>query len=487
MNTIRTRHRWVSAIVAGLLLVGAIAAAPGITAQDDGAAPVVTTPDDGADPGTEPLLDLAAITLQPADVGVPGYRLGDSYTEGLERWAAFANEYRGGDAEGEDAWRERLEDAGFRRSYTNRLGLVAENDPNVYRSEILSYVLEYATADGASDGFTLLEDEAGIAGTGDVPGRAAGGFGEEWELTRIADEFDDGTPYFALDLTFRRDRFVAGVTVVDYAGDRPAVATVESLAITLELHLSNALSGFAPAPGLGNRIARYSGDAVVTFSDRYEDLNGVAIPRAGETEAETLDRQTYDADIGADAVYYLYQSIALDPDDQDASAGYAQTLYRFTGRREATVWAKDAAAFFVANPGVYLDVRLVEDAAEVGDGSATLAYGYQRADGTRADGYFVYLYVGKDVAALQLDAPGGVPLAVVEDLAAAQGACLQDGACPDPLPAPDLPAPGAAASPVASPVASPAATPAASPRSNVVVINPNGGDNRPTPEATATA
>ena len=463
----RTRHRWVLAIVAGLLLLGGIVGVvPGTTAQDDEAA----TED-------HPLLDLAALTLQPADTGVPGYRLGDSYTDGLDAWASFANEYREGDADGEDEWRERLEDAGFRRSYTNRLGLISDEDPDVYRSEILSYVLEYATADGASDGFTLLEDETGIERTGDVPGR--GSYGEEWELTRIADEFDDGTPYYALDLTFRSDRLVAGVTVVDYAGDRPDVATIEALATTLEYRVDTALSSFpAPTPGLGNRIARYSGDAVATFSDRYEDLNGVAIPRSGETEADALDRQTYDADIGADAVYYLYQSITLDPDDENAYAGYAQTLYRFTGRRAALVWAKDAAAFFVDNPGVYLDVELVEDAAEVGDGSATLAYGYERIDGTRVDGYFVYLYAGKEVAALQLDAPGGVPLEVIEDHAAAQAACLADGACPDPLPAPDLPAPETEATPAASPVASP--------RPEVVVINPNAGNNRPTPEATGT-
>jgi hypothetical protein len=77
------------------------------------------------------------------------------------------------------------------------------------------------------------------------------------------------------------------------------------------------------------------------------------------------------------------------------------------------------------------------DATDLGDES--LAFSFVRAfdDGSQYTGYEVFVRVGSTVAAVSLEGPPDMPLEQVTEIAAAQAACLQAGACPDALAVPE--------------------------------------------------
>ena len=94
------------------------------------------------------------------------------------------------------------------------------------------------------------------------------------------------------------------------------------------------------------------------------------------------------------------------------------------------------------------------EATDLGDES--LAFSFVRAfdDGNQYAGFEVFVRVGEIVAAVSLEGPPDMPLQQVTELAAAQAACLEAGACPEALPVPEA----FLAAPAATPAA---ATPAA--------------------------
>jgi hypothetical protein len=101
--------------------------------------------------------------------------------------------------------------------------------PSRLRTFVAPYVIEYATREGAAAGFELLESEAPDMGMKDVPDTRV--IGDRSEITRFRrSSGENGELYRALDLTFQVDNLVAGVTVGEFDGREPDLATVEAVA-----------------------------------------------------------------------------------------------------------------------------------------------------------------------------------------------------------------------------------------------------------------
>ena len=195
-------------------------------------------------------------------------------------------------------------------------------------------MIEYASIEGAAAGFALLETEASDAGMKDVPG--TGVIGDRSEITRFRRSSDNGEPYRALDLTFQVDNLVAGVTVGEFGGREPDLATVEALAERLleKVRLGQAGSG----PGLSNLALRLAGPDIETRSDEYGRLDGQTFPNYGETPDELADRAERYGD--AIDVYGVGQSILRGSPARTDDTRYCVSLYQFASEQDAAGWLK---------------------------------------------------------------------------------------------------------------------------------------------------
>ena len=87
------------------------------------------------------------------------------------------------------------------------------------------------------------------------------------------------------------------------------------------------------------------------------------------------------------------------------------------------------------------DVQIVQDAAQFGDDSAFVAF-TRDWDWGATSGYRIYVRLGNRVAMVHVDGDPAISLTEAEQIAAAQLACLEDGACGEPLTVPGfIPAP----------------------------------------------
>jgi hypothetical protein len=127
-------------------------------------------------------LDLAAMTLTPADLNEPGFQIGDGRTQTLEdRISAQV-------AEGADPADVRafLEDVGWERGYRARLGRPTTPDGDVLDALVVSSVVEFATERGARVGFPRTP--AGAAAVRMRPpsrGRGRSAMNRRWSGRRI--------------------------------------------------------------------------------------------------------------------------------------------------------------------------------------------------------------------------------------------------------------------------------------------------------------
>ncbi|MBW3633162.1 MAG: sulfatase [Chloroflexi bacterium] len=392
-------------------------------------------------------LDLAAMALTPSDLddlGLTGFGQQTSafltLEEQVEQLATAAS--LGMDA---DAIGSGLAAAGFQRRYQRQLGLPSRPGapPSRLHTFVAPYVIEYASSEGAAAGFALLETEAPDARMKDVPETRV--IGDRSEVTRFRQSSENGEPYRALDLTFQVDNLVAGVTVGEFHGREPDLATVEALAERL---LERVRLGQASAdPGLSNLALRLGGPDIETRSDEYGRISGQTFPNYSETPDEFADRTQRYGD--AVAVYGVGQSIPVGGPARTDDTRYFVSLYEFGSERDAVGWLQDGVARAELSPNV-IAATPVAGAAVIGDASATLAIATERGGAGTARGYLVEVRVGARTAQVQLLGVPDVPLAPVEELARSQVACLQAGACP-----------GYASPPASLP--QPAATPEATP------------------------
>lgn len=405
----------------------------------------------------EPDRDLAALTIRPGDLEEPGWVHEGAFFEQLAGEAAGYAAYLGGGGPVEPVI-ETMTAMGWQRKYIHSIALPSPASPGLPPQRIRSYITEYATPDGAADGFAHFEDETPIESARDVPTSRTFGDGSELTEDRGVSGID-GRRYRSLDLTFRSGNLVAGVTLIIYENailTSPTGDIIESLAALLEARM---VAGTDPAAGLGAIVSRLAPPepAVVTYDDAYYRFEGVDVPVAGEAAMEATRR----ADTYADAteVYQLWQGI-----DAGAPAGllYGVTLLRFPSDQAAAGWVTDLETILAANP-FYRAFQPVAVMQPLGDQTNALSY-VAGGDASTPRAVLVAVRAGNVVARVHVVPQGrasDVPADPVIELAAAQAACLAGGACApvDAIPAALLTLPAEPA-PQASPVA---ATPAATP------------------------
>src|SRR5215208_5959221 len=386
-----------------------------------------------------PPLDLAAMALTPLDlddIGLTGFGQQTSAFLGLEQQAeqyALTGAATPGLASDADQVRAALIAAGFQRRYQRQLGRPSRPGapPSRLRTFVAPYVIEYASAEGAGAGFTLLETEIPEAEMNDVPGTRI--IGDRSEITRFRRSTDNGEPYRALDLTFQVDNLVAGVTIGEFNSRQPDLATVEALA---DLLLAKVRRGQAEGgPGTSSVILRLEGPDIETRSDEYGRLDGQTLPNYGETSDELAARAGRYGD--ALVVYGVGQSIARGSPARTDDIRIGVSIYQFASELDAAGWLQSGAERAEQSPNI-IEAIPVPGAATIGDASGTLAIATERGGAGTARGYLVETQVGVRTAQIQMVGIPGVPLATVEALARAQATCLAAGSCPAQAPPANL-------------------------------------------------
>jgi len=380
-----------------------------------------------------PALDLVAMVLTPSDLeaaDLVGYGLSWGETLTAEETAAvLAGEEGRSDvgAEFELIW------AGFQRMYVGYLDRPATSaDPygSVAR-RVRSYVMEYATVEGAGVGYQLVSTEPRSATIRDVPGTEV--IGAESELTRYQHEDGDtGELYQTLDLTFRSGHLVAGVEVVDFGNRGPTIAEAESLARLLLDRLKAGLSG--EVPGLGASAVRLSGEHIVADGEYYVVLDGQPVPYYGDRDIDTAARVPDYA--GATESFLLFQRVETGDAGAEDDVEYVIEINRFPDARAASDRLRTFPTWIGQFPSID-DVEIWTHAPDLGDESVAFT-ATEEGSFTQVDrAYLSYVVRVEEVLAfVYLRFPGEPSTAALERLARAQAACLTAGACPDSVPAP---------------------------------------------------
>lgn len=384
-------------------------------------------------------IDLAAMTLVPGDLPTPpdradsGFGLAGGGKIALSVHAARLARARGRGGESEvAALAATLAAAGWRGHHESRLAAPDTANPGGIAATVESAVTEYAGANGAAAAFALLAETPPGS-----PGRSVRGLvplGDESRIVRTPLLGAASGPSPArLELTVRLGSLLAVVAVADLAGDRDwGVRVLEGLAAELVVRVE-AVRAAGP-PGLAPRLLRLEAPGLpAPEADGYDRRGGVTFPLFGVDPDDAADR---DGLYGAAVDVYAYEQALAAGAPRRVPAFYAVKLYRFPDAIAAAAWLADAPERLLADPGSFLDLALVDDAATLGDASRTLAYAFPVDEAATARGHRVYARLGNEVARVQLDGDPEVPLGVVEAFARAQLACLAAPACATPPPIP---------------------------------------------------
>jgi hypothetical protein len=193
-------------------------------------------------------LDLAAMTLTSDDVpaefslGIEGYLSGQAFAENFTVDADEASQ---------------LHNAGLIVYYFSEYGNGEGG------STIRSYIEQYDSEDGARAGFEILEDESTLASDDarftDEPLQGVAETPSEITTYSFAAQADSPISH-GVDVTFRIDNLIAGVTIDSPGGQAPAKSDAVSLARSLEDRIRAAMSGEElPGinPSLPGRLLRF--------------------------------------------------------------------------------------------------------------------------------------------------------------------------------------------------------------------------------------
>jgi len=392
----------------------------------------------------EQALDVAALTLRPADISQPGWGHLGAFVQSLEAEAEDVASYRG---VASNEVGERLRSIGWIRSYVTVLGLTGADGSSAPRPLIRSYVTEYSDATGAAAGFAYLEDEASVPTATDVALDLT--LGDESEATRDRGS-SNSRPFRSLDITFRTGALVAGVTVVNTGTGAlvdPDLAEAERLAAILAARIA---SPPVPRTTLGGAVLRLDGTGyqITTYDDAYYRFDGQDVTLVDETAASRTARTTTYAD--ASDVYQLWQGL-----DAGTTAGvlYGVTLLRFPNAKSAAIWVSNLEQILDEN-AFYGNLQSIAPPM-LGEQAVALTYAPGGGGSDAPQASLVAVRIGVDVARIHLVPQGDLkvlPVEVVNDLARAQGDCLQVLNCPEAVS--DLTALAAvlAATPVPGPV-----------------------------------
>jgi hypothetical protein len=430
-------------------------------------------------------LDLAAMPVTPqdmTDLGLPGFgRFFNGYYASLDELAGDEARFIGKSVE---ETRALYGSIGFRRFYGTGMGVPSvPGDPaSPPERGVIANVLEL-------DDVPQLDDYVAFYGTAGPETEMAVSVAETpWSLgergvifSNSAVDPERGERYEEFMVVFQFENLMgmAGffrVIPVDTATPEatPAVGgasallspaatleELESLSTRLLERMQQVLD--AGSPNLPSLLLRLGDDPLVAtanYTEGYRLLDGELIPSFNDFQDDILADPA--AVTGADAIYELEESFMLGEEPAPGDPFLLNRLYHFPDDASAIAFM-DSRPDALATGGAKLatgagpETRsdlLPGEATDLGDQS--MAFSFVRDfDGNRAEGYEVYVRVGDMIAAVSLEGPSSMPLDQVADIAAAQAACLEAGACPDALPVPEALLTGFGTLPAATPEASP--------------------------------
>lgn len=448
--------------VLALAMLLPVAVATSVHAQD--ASPEAAA---GAWVGQEP--DLAAMPVTPADMeelGFPGFgRLFNGFFPSFDFFAETDAEFWGKSLVETRAFYERI---GWSRFYAAPMGLPSvpgEDSPPARFAR--STVLEVADAAGADDYLTYISS-AGPEGDGvyeyfEAPfalGDRAVFVNVSFYDPEAAETRVELNVFFQLGNLIGKSAFATDVP--DDAGTpaaspaatpmgggsafTSAAGTMEELELLGRRHLENMEAVLADGgPNLPALMLRLGDDpfAVSTvYGEAYRLLDGELLPYYLFEDDILADPA---AVTGAEAVYELEELFLVGEEESPDDHYFLNRLYQFPDEETAVEFiasrpdALETGGFRLATGATEEagSELLADEATDLGDES--LAFSFVRAfdDGSRNEGYEVFVRVGAMVAAVSLEGPPDLLLEQVTEIAAAQAACLEAGACPDALPVPE--------------------------------------------------
>jgi outer membrane protein assembly factor BamB len=379
--------------------------------------------------GDEVTLDLPAMTLTPADVdeaGLPGFGLA-FVTQHTTGWrslgdAAHDSPTQFADGLGEltlDQLHYSLAQTGWLRQYRRILARPDSHDPDLVETSIFSEVAEFADAEGADTALTLFTSG------GEAEASPDDVVGDRMEIRRDV-LFKVGS---RLSIAFREGRLLGIVHVTRYATEEGA-ALGPALLLAHRFQERIAAGVAHPGPGLSNVLLRLATVASPPDEEHYLRLDGETFPYFGESDdsvasAAPAFRDSID-------VYERVQLIEQSPGSTMATV-YVNRLFRFPDEDAADAWLDalpQGLADDAANSDGTFQVGQLDGTARIGDESLTFAVTLH-PEGGPLNSYRIYARVGVYGVRLQFGGADEPPLAVVENLAAAQAECIRAGSCPE--------------------------------------------------------
>jgi hypothetical protein len=416
-------------------------------------APVAAQPPPG-----QRLLDLAALTLQPAELeaeGMPGFGLSWSWSflSIEEAMAGTYAESRSGVALADIPSAETvLRDAGWQRFHETTLSRLQPGDANLSEFSVSSSVEEYATAEGAAQAFAAFSDlralNAALRGEIKLQSEAAplGDQSVMWAVAGIA--MQTGTPTTVLTRMVRIDSRIVSVNMVDFVDPAPidpaVLDRITSLVIDRVARAATTGQPCPPAsatgvraaitdrsglhlPGLSTCVLRVGTDASPHYA-YYTVLDGTAIPRLLDTPDELMERQEDVDTLGVRDTYLMQYTI----DRQSRTAFFYVIIDRYTDEAAATVAFASLEDQLRADTDITL-VSFEPGSPLAGDASATYSWTTNSTGHAVTNSAVRIRDVVVTIRISQTEAP--IP-AVTQSLLQAQIACMQAGDCTQPVPVP---------------------------------------------------
>jgi hypothetical protein len=395
-----------------------------------------------------PQMDLAAMTLRPADVariGLTGFGLA---AQSSLRDAEAESTLEGADPEEAAEILAAFQEEGFLYQYVGSLlrpKVPLQRLPSGFvaaEQRLNSSVTEYSTAEGAKASFALFEGAFDEPRGSDIEGTRV--LGDESELTRsTGKEASTRQRYQRLELTFRLDNLIGEVNIVDFDNVEPEVATIEKLADLLLIKIVSAR--IAPGPELSSRVLRVTPLAPWIEGGRLRDYYVRLAGRRESTFAQLVDAirasgsatGSFTVSYGGGALLardtYLFWTPVGEGEAFQLPL-YVSWIDRYDSPEAATA-AIRAVRSTDLGPG-YVNVRNFTEADEqVGDDWRM--YGYVFDDGThpRVHGYVMMSRIGNIIVRVQADAPNSVNREGVVAMARLQAACVEVNEACVPVPA----------------------------------------------------
>lgn len=349
-------------------------------------------------------LDLAAMQLRPSDL------------KGARAFYCCGQQITLSDVP--DSTQRPLEDAHFQFGHTSTLLMGGSN------RFVSSTIYAFAGPKSATAGYrTLLKlytsDETEIEGQKTV--------GAQSEVTRGSQTNTDGSVTRQVNILVRSGQMVVQVGLGDPAGVTPPASEVVRLSGILVKRITAVQDGKSPAPGLSQRVLRFTGPKQSTFADGYLRLDGTDVSGAPASKAAE------EAKIFAGATD-IYREVQVTSSLRFSDVPSADWhLIDFRDKQSASHWIANQIPL-EEQGSKRIRVTSLSKKTRYGDETRLATYHYERG-GQTLYGAEIDARYGKSGLSLTIEATRPVDASVAEGLMKKAESCFKATGCaPVPVP-----------------------------------------------------